>query len=61
MSDEAEYSSPVFDKPAFQKRCVCDKELEYTILYGSMKAFHDTSTALTNPASAVQTTQIPGD
>ena len=37
MSDNTDSSTPIFDKSAFQKRCVYDKELEHTILYGSMQ------------------------
>jgi len=37
MSDKTDSSSPIFDKSAFQKRCVYDEELEHTILYGSMQ------------------------
>lgn len=37
MRDKSSSAPAIFDKSAFQKRCVYDKELEYTILYGSMK------------------------
>ena len=37
MRDKTDSSPTVFDKSAFQERCVYDKELELTILYGSMK------------------------
>jgi len=37
MRDKTDSSYPIFDKSAFKKRCVYDKELEHTILYGSMK------------------------
>jgi len=37
MRDKTDSSPTIFDKSAFQKRCVYDKELEHTILYGSME------------------------